>query len=157
MRILVISDTHGRAGEIEKAIESQPQARHIFFLGDCLSDIEDLQYIYTDRIFHTVCGNCDYGSMQKATDVTVVNGVKILFTHGHAYSVKGSLTRLKERARQEGAALVLYGHTHVANIQYEEGIYFVNPGSPTCPREGRPSYAVVDIVPQGIMPVIINC
>jgi putative phosphoesterase len=157
MRILVISDTHGRQSVIEKAIEAQKEARHIFFLGDCLSDIEDLQYIYTDRIFHTVCGNCDYGSMQKAADLAVINGVKILFTHGHAYSVKGGLTRLKERALAEGATLALYGHTHVANIQYEDGVYFVNPGSPTCPREGRPGYAVVDIVEEGIMPVIINC
>ena len=57
MRILVLSDSHGRSSEIQKAIEAQPDARHDFFLGDVLSEIEDMEYIYPDRIYHTVRGN----------------------------------------------------------------------------------------------------
>ena len=157
MRIIVISDTHGRPSLIEKIIEAQPDAKDIFFLGDLIKDIEDMPFMYPSRNFHIVSGNCDYGSTYKTADAVTVGGKRILFTHGHAYSVKSGLTRLKERALAEGATLALYGHTHVANIQYEDGVYFVNPGSPTCPREGRPGYAVVDIVDEGIMPVIINC
>ena len=59
MRILVISDSHGRSGEIEKAIESHPDIKHVFFLGDCVRDIEDITYIYPDRSFYISEGNCD--------------------------------------------------------------------------------------------------
>ncbi len=59
-------------------------------------------------------------------------------------------------AKREKADIVLFGHTHVAKTEYAEGVYFVNPGSPSCPREGRPSYAVIDIEENGIMPFIVE-
>jgi putative phosphoesterase len=59
-------------------------------------------------------------------------------------------------AKGENINLVLYGHTHISNTEYDEGIYFVNPGSLSSPREGSRSYAVVDILPKGIMPIIIK-
>lgn len=155
MRILVLSDSHGRTSAIEKAIEAQPTAKHIFFLGDCVRDIEDYELIYPDRTFHVVSGNCDYASMVKSVDAVTLEKVRILFTHGHPFSVKSGLTRLYEAARQNGAQLVLFGHTHVSKTEYSDGIYFVNPGS-LCRGEGGPSYAVVDIGPSGILPIIIR-
>lgn len=155
MRILVISDSHGRVTEIEKAIEAQPEAKHIFFLGDCVSDVEDLTYIYHDRVFHIVSGNCDYASLYKSTDITVVGGKKILFTHGHPFYVKNGVSALAKYAQDEKADLVLYGHTHTAKTEYADGMYFVNPGSVYSGREKGRSYAVVDISEEGIMPIII--
>ena len=155
MRIIVISDTHGRPSIIEKIIEAQPTAKHLFFLGDVIKDIEDMPFMYPSHTFHIVSGNCDYGSTYKSADIAVVGGKKILFTHGHAYSVKSGKGRLSKWATAEKADIVLYGHTHVAKTEYADGVLFVNPGSPTCPREGRSSYAVIDIEPNGIMPVII--
>jgi putative phosphoesterase len=156
MRILVISDSHGRVSEIEKAIEAHPDAKHIFFLGDCIRDIEDCPYIYPDRTFHIVSGNCDYASLYKTFDTISLNGCNIFFTHGHPFSVKNGISRLKAMAKGENINLVLYGHTHISNTEYDEGIYFVNPGSLSSPREGSRSYAVVDILPKGIMPIIIK-
>ncbi len=156
MRIIVISDTHGRPSLIEKIIESQPDAKDIFFLGDLIKDIEDMPFMYPSRNFHIVSGNCDYGSVYKSADAALVGGKRILFTHGHAYSVKSGIGRLSQWAKAENADIVLYGHTHVAKTEYADRVLFVNPGSPTCPREGRPSYAVIDIESNGLMPVIIN-
>lgn len=156
MRIIVISDTHGRPSLIEKIIEAQPDAKDIFFLGDLIKDIEDMPFMYPSRNFHIVSGNCDYGSTYKTADAVTVGGKRILFTHGHAYSVKSGIGRLSQWAKAENADIVLYGHTHVAKTEYADGVLFVNPGSPTCPREGRPSYAVIDIESNGLMPVIIN-
>ena len=155
MRILVISDSHGRTSAIERAIEAQPEAKHIFFLGDCVRDIEDYEFVYPDRIFHIVSGNCDYASMIKSVDAVTIQGVRILFTHGHPFSVKSGLVRLYEAAKQNGAQLVLFGHTHVSKTEYSDGIYFVNPGS-LSHGEGGPSYAVVDIEASGILPIIIR-
>ena len=41
----------------------------------------------------------------------------------------------------------MYGHTHIPLIQYEQGMYIINPGSITLPRqEGRkPSYILMEL------------
>ena len=51
-------------------------------------------------------------------------------THGHLHGVKTGLERLLTAARNEGAQMVLYGHTHQADYHIEEdGLYVLNPGS----------------------------
>ena len=156
MRILVISDSHGRTGEVEKAIEAHPDIKHIFFLGDCVRDVEDLPYIYSDRSFHIVEGNCDGYTEYKSSDTVVLNSKRIFFTHGHAYSVKLGMERLCEAAKSLNADLVLYGHTHIAKTEYADGVYFVNPGSISAGRSSGATYAVIDLVDAGIMPNIIK-
>ena len=44
MRILVISDSHGNTRNIERAVESQPEANIIIHLGDGADDIVDLEF-----------------------------------------------------------------------------------------------------------------
>ena len=156
MRILVISDSHGRHSAIERAIDAQPEAKHIFFLGDRLADIEYFDSFYPDRIFHQVCGNCDFGSDIPATGFITLENKKILYTHGHTFSVKYGTSRLLSHARAIGADIALYGHTHIANIEYADGLHLVNPGSIGSPRDGRCSYAVIDIVNGQVFPIIIN-
>ncbi|MBR6572588.1 MAG: YfcE family phosphodiesterase [Clostridia bacterium] len=156
MRILVISDSHGRTSAIEQAIEAQPNANHIFFLGDCISDIEDLTYIYPDKSFHIVTGNCDGYSFYKSIDFITLSGKKIIFTHGHTLSVKSGLERLKTFGETEDAHIILFGHTHTAIIEYENERYFVNPGSLSHGSLGFRSYAVIDIEENGIKPIIVK-
>ena len=156
MRILVISDSHGRTSKIEEAIEAQKTAKHIFFLGDCVRDIEDYPFIYPDRTFHIVSGNCDYNSTYKSEDTVILGDKKILFTHGHHLGVKGGIGGLKQAAARAGADVVLFGHTHIATKEYADGVYFVNPGSLCSAREGRTAYAVIDIEENGIMPIHIE-
>lgn len=157
MRIVVISDSHRRSSVIDKILSAQPQARHVFFLGDNVADIEDFEYLYPDKVFHIVCGNCDYASLAQTVGVEIIEGVKILYTHGHTFGVKHGTARLLEAAKQNGSKIVLYGHTHVSEILYEDGIYIVNPGSCSSPRDFKPpSYAVIDITEKGIMPIIVN-
>ncbi len=156
MRIIVISDSHKRTGVIDKILASQKEATHVFFLGDNVADIEDFEYLYPDKQFHIVCGNCDYGSMVQSVGLEILNNKRIFYTHGHLHSVKYGIARLSEAAKNNRYDIVLYGHTHIAKILYEDGIYFVNPGSCSNAREGRNSYAVIDITEQGIMPIIIE-
>ena len=156
MRILVISDSHGRHAAIEKAIAEQTEAKHIFFLGDRLADIEYFDTFFPDRIFHSVSGNCDFGSCVAASGFINLFGKNIFYTHGHLHGVKGGTAHIKSAARQMGADIVLYGHTHVANIEYDDGLYIVNPGSIGQSRSGACSYAVLDIINGQVMPVIIK-
>jgi putative phosphoesterase len=41
--------------------------------------------------------------------------------------------------------ILLYGHTHVFMLKKEDGVIYVNPGSPSFPKNGNPpSYAVFE-------------
>lgn len=155
MRIVVISDSHGRSRIIEKILYAQESATHVFFLGDCVSDIEDLQFIFPKMRFYIVAGNCDYFSTYPTASVEEIAGKKILFTHGHTFNVKYGTEKLLENAKKSGYDIVLYGHTHISKVLYEDGIYIVNPGSCSQGRDGKQSYAVIDIEPNGTLPNII--
>ncbi len=155
MRIVAISDSHKNTYVIDKILSSEPDAEHVFFLGDKVNDIEDFEFLYPQKKFHIVSGNCDYMSTVPCVDIEVIENKKILYTHGHTYGVKYGTEKLIESAKANGYDIVLYGHTHISKILYEEGIYIVNPGSCSSARDGgKPSYAVIDITKQGIMPII---
>ncbi len=156
MRILVLSDSHGRPSLIEKAIISQPQAEHIFFLGDCTRDIDAVSPFFCDKKFHIVKGNCDFSSEYPEFDRISLQNCNIFFCHGHSFSVKGSTERLQAFAKNMGAKIALFGHTHCSHTSYDNGLYIINPGSVALPRNSRASYAVIDICQNGIMPIIIN-
>ena len=156
MRLLVISDSHRNSRVIDKILAAQPDAKHVFFLGDCTADIEDFNFIYPDKNFHIVCGNCDFYSTFKSVDIEVINSVRIFYTHGHNYSVKSSYQHLLKTAKENSCQIALFGHTHIPKTIYEDGIHLVNPGSCSKPREGKASYAVIDITDKGIMPIIIE-
>ena len=156
MRILVLSDCHGSTYRLQKAIDAQPDAKNVFYLGDGVKEVEEIKEFYPDRKFHIVKGNCDWNSDLPTQGVAEINGTKILFTHGHKSFVKQSTAVLRCIAENLGAKIALYGHTHIANIEYENGVYCVNPGALSGSRNGSESYAVIDILPEGIMPIIIN-
>lgn len=156
MRILILSDSHGRTAVIDEILAAQPSAEYVFFLGDKTSDMDDFEFLYPDKKFFIVSGNCDYYSTYPSVSSATVCGKRILFTHGHSFSVKYGTTRLLSAAKENGYDIVLYGHTHIPTIVYEDGIYLVNPGSCSSSREGAPSYAVIDITDSGIMPIIIR-
>lgn len=156
MRLLVISDSHRNSRIIDKILSSQPDAKHVFFLGDCTADIEDFDLLYPDKSFHIVCGNCDFYSSFKSVDIEIINSVRIFYTHGHNYAVKSSYSHLLKTAKENCCQIALYGHTHIPKTIYEDGIHIVNPGSCSKPREGKASYAVIDITDKGIMPIIIE-
>ena len=91
-----------------------------------------------------------------SVDTVTLAGKKILFTHGHGFSVKLGMERLYEAAKLNAADLVLYGHTHEAKTEYIDGIHYVNPGSVCSGRCGFTSYAIVDLAESGIVPRIIK-
>jgi putative phosphoesterase len=156
MRILVMSDAHGQIRGAEKALEAHPDAKQVFYLGDGSDKIHELKSFYPDRNINIVSGNCDFNSNFMSRGEAVVNGIRILYTHGHRYNVKYGIQLLYDEAKTIGAKLVLYGHTHVSKIEYIDGIYFVNPGALSRSRDGHESYAVIDITDKGIMPIIIK-
>ena len=75
-----------------------------------------------------------------------------MLTHGHHWSVKCDLDELKLGANEKEARIALYGHTHIAYTGYEDGLYIMNPGSISCPKDtSSPSYGTIDIVGKNIV------
>ena len=150
MRILVLSDAHGNINYIKRAIDNEPTANKIFYLGDGSSDLLRLKDNYPNKDFIIIKGNNDIGAFLEAYS-GFVNGVKILAVHGHRQYVKYNLDRLYFMALENEAKIVLYGHTHNPDTTFQNGIYFLNPGA----LSGvKPTYMVIDFEKSGIMPII---
>lgn len=129
MRILVISDSHGDFRRMYNVIEAHKDIDHIFFLGDGIKEFEDICDLYPNKNLYGVSGNCDFMSLRPSTDICKTSKGIILYTHGDAYGVKSSLGKLILAARERGARLALFGHTHEKYAERVEDIYLFNPGS----------------------------
>ena len=128
MKILVMSDSHGRRDLVKKCIRQHPDTEAVLFLGDVLIDIKGMEAVFTEKQFYCVSGNCDYGSDVPKERLITLQGTQILLTHGHAHGVN-------------------YGIN-----MYHDGIYVLNPGSLAYPRDfSKPSYGLIEITPKGIL------
>lgn len=152
MRILVISDVHGNSRAVERALDSQPHAHTVLFLGDGLRQVEDAAQRHPERTFYLVPGNCDMGATLPLTREETLGGKRFFFTHGHRYEVKYGLYKLDLAARQAGADIALFGHTHTPYQEYADGLHLLNPGS--LGQEGR--YAYVDVERNGLLTVLLR-
>ena len=149
MRILVLSDSHGQANAVFRAVEAQPTARVIIHLGDGAREAAEITDRYPDRTVYSVQGNCDavYGSTLRPYQEETLGGKRFFFTHGHLFGVKTDRYRLECAARERQADIVLFGHTHVALTDYADGLYSLNPGS----LAYGGTYGLVDITPAGVV------
>lgn len=154
MRILVLSDCHDRLFGARKALDREENATAIFYLGDGLSAMQRLVDDYPRLKLFSVAGNCDRCFDEPLTGIEKICGHTVFYTHGHLYNVKSGTDKLCETAKNLNADICLYGHTHIPDISYHNGIYFVNPGSVSYGRTSKSTYAVIEITSQGILPSI---
>ena len=148
---LIFSDIHGDRESLQKIKKYASDCSGVFFAGDGLHGIGEI----TDKPFYAVRGNCDFfGEEQKVVEI---DGVKILLTHGHLYGVKSGYLNILMKAKELGVQVVIFGHTHFAEIFNEDGILFINPGScsvyaskKTCAflfiSNGKPSAYINDLI-----------
>ena len=130
MQVLIVADVHGNDGALFTALADCPQARVVFCLGDGLREYEAAQMNERGRDFCIVRGNCDFASGDvSATAVRDIEGHRVLCMHGHLHGVKQSLLRAEYTAREQGADILLFGHTHVPYGKVHDGLYLCNPGS----------------------------
>ena len=139
MKIGVLSDTHGNLNAIESIMPVLEKCDLVLHLGDHFYDMDGFSTKLNGKLY-TVYGNCDGGGEDLVLER---ENTKILVCHGDKYGVKMGLTRIYLRALEIGAKLVFYGHTHRANVTFENGITIINPGAMT--HFGDKSYAIVDL------------
>lgn len=153
MQIGVISDTHRDKKFVHRVRDIFSDMDMIVHLGDNVQDVSQIKKFYTRPVIN-VKGNCDFSVDVPGERIENIGGKKFFITHGHRYDVKYDLSRLKYKAMEENADVVLFGHTHLSKIIYENGIWFVNPGSPSIPRDGFNSVAVINLEGEIINAVI---
>ena len=156
MRILVVSDTHGDVYSLQQAVLQQPKDEVIIHLGDGASEASDLKFQYPNKAVLQVRGNCDWGSSLPIFGTQTIEGKRFFFTHGHAYHAKSGMLSLVMAARENHVDVLLFGHTHLAVTDYENGLYIMNPGTLSGSGCGRKTYGIVDITPAGIVTNIMN-
>lgn len=130
MKICVFSDSHGQVRNMEAAIGLE-KPDMCFFLGDGERDLDVINDLYPSLPVYNVKGNCDFMSDANTRLVRNIDGVRIYATHGHRDNVKleSEYRTLEANAREAGADIALFGHTHIQYFSQRGDLTIINPGS----------------------------
>lgn len=147
MRILVISDTHGDIDKARDVIRKNSNINLIIHLGDYFRDAQKINDEFPDIPIEYIYGNSDFMiDDTPAEKLLEYGGKKIFMTHGHRYSVNWDYEKLFNKAHEVGADILLFGHTHVADMVKNGKCIILNPGSISDARRNtRESYAIIEI------------
>lgn len=150
MKVLVVSDTHGKHLNLDRALQQESPIDMFIHLGDVEGGEE-----YIDAVVecekHIVRGNNDFFSILPREEEFYIGSKKVFITHGHNYFVSLDPEQIKEEGRARKSDIVMFGHTHRPYLDIEEDITVLNPGSLSYPRqEGRKgSYMVMELDEDG--------
>ncbi|NCB40580.1 MAG: metallophosphoesterase [Erysipelotrichia bacterium] len=138
MKIGIISDTHvvnpHNCIVPEWVRQAFSGVDMIVHAGD-VERPEFLGELATIAPVYAVRGNCDTGSFDVPTTLSVEIGCGLLTVAHRAGTARAALS---ERSR-----VLVYGHTHISLINQENSLLVINPGSPTLPRAGLPASVAV--------------
>lgn len=146
MRIMIVSDTHGRHLNLDRALDEAGAVDVFIHLGD----VEGGE-TYIDAAIecekHIVKGNNDFFSELPREEEFMLGPKRVFISHGHNYYVSLDPERIKEEGRARKADIVMFGHTHRPYLDVGEDITVLNPGSLSYPRqEGRKgSYMILEM------------
>lgn len=150
LRILIMSDSHGRNENVELAIaqvrEEIGEFQVLIHLGD-VGDARELESLAGVPCY-IVRGNTDYDAKLLNANVIEAGGHRIFATHGHLYQVDMRLDLLRFAALENDCDIAMYGHTHVPYLEEDpDDVTILNPGSISKPRQAdhRYTYMVMEI------------
>lgn len=152
--ILILSDIHNSTDVLSLLKNVINESDFVIFAGDGYNAIAS--FIDDKDKFIAVKGNCDSCYGVKDELVFEIEDVKILLTHGDKYSVKANLTKLIMRAEEIKPDIVIFGHTHLAEINEINGITFINSGSLKVNYLGISTYAYMTICKKSHNEKIVN-
>lgn len=150
MRALIVSDTHGKHHNLDRALEEAGPIDVFIHLGD----VEGGE-IYMDAVIdcekHIMRGNNDFFSDLPREEEFLLGTKKVFTSHGHNYYVSLDPETIKEEGRARNADIVMFGHTHKPYLDIDRDIVVLNPGSLSYPRqEGRKgSYMILELDEEG--------
>lgn len=161
MKLFFISDIHGSVHYLNQAMErfQEEAGDYLIVLGDILyhgarndlpreyspKGVIEILNAHSDKII-AVRGNCDSEVDEMvlkfpimATYSNLLYGSRRIFlTHGHIYNEANMLDL-------EKGSVFISGHTHILRAEEKDGVYFLNPGSVSLPKENNPhTYGVLE-------------
>lgn len=161
MRYFIISDIHGSAHYLKKALEhfKTNGYDYLVILGDILYhgprnnipegyDPQEVVRLLNPLASQVIAcrGNCEAEvdqmllSFPCLSDYNLIVDGKVSFfaTHGHIYTAD-------HFPKGPGQSVFLSGHTHLWLLEQQEDLIICNPGSITLPKENRPhTYATYE-------------
>ena len=145
MRVLIVSDTHGRHLNLDRVLEDTGAVDVFIHLGD-VEGGETYINAVIECEKHIVKGNNDFFSELPREEEFMLGSKRVFISHGHNYYVSLDPERIKEEGRARKADIVMFGHTHRPYLDVSEDITVLNPGSLSYPRqEGKePSYIIME-------------
>lgn len=149
MKVLIVSDTHGRHETLRKVLWKEEPVDMLIHCGDTEGGEDWIRQHTRCLSVPIVKGNNDFFSNLPPELELDIEGLHVFITHGHGYGVSMGTERLIEEAMSRKADIVMYGHTHRPMISKSEaGLWLINPGSLSYPRqEGHePTYIVMNII-----------
>ena len=140
MKLVVVSDSHGKADILEEIVLKHPDAAAYLHCGD----IDAPQEYYPE--YTIVRGNNDLFYDYPDYRILEVGKHRIYMAHSHSFSYLHRLEQMAKTARENRCDIFCYGHTHVAKDETIDGVRLINPGSLWRSRDGRaPSYAILTL------------
>lgn len=134
MRILVISDSHGKNDDVKQVIEQVGEIDMFIHLGDIERGLDYIRGLVGCEC-HMVSGNNDYDIALPDHDTFLIGDKKVFITHGHRFYVGSGVEHLRQYALDNGYDIVMYGHTHVPFLEIGDEVTILNPGSISYPRQ----------------------
>lgn len=155
MKVLIVSDSHGLTLELKEIMERHRDEIDLFIhCGDSELPADHPAMIN----YAAVRGNCDGDQRFPSELLQNVGTRKIFITHGHRYSVKTDMMKLSYKARESGADIVCFGHTHDLGAEMVYGTLFINPGSIRLPRGRRErTYVILEIMDEHYKLKVYDC
>lgn len=150
IKLLVVSDTHGRHGNLEYVIEKEKPFDMMLHLGD-VDRRENEIYEMADCEVKIVSGNNDYFSRLPQDCDFVVGNKRIFMNHGHMHYVDWGTDRIRSEGKKRKADIVLFGHIHVPVLENIAGMTVMCPGSIAYPRQNKigASYGIIEMDDNG--------
>lgn len=132
MKILLVSDNHGDIKSIRKVYLKHQDMDLYLHAGD--SELPPVDILP----FSSIKGNCDYFLDYPFSKVINTPLGKLLISHSHNVII--------DELIKNDVKIYCHGHTHIKRFEKIKGIYFINPGSLTRPRDcSKGSYALIEI------------
>ena len=154
MKIGIVSDTHRNKDYLFKVgqwLTTRQKAATIYHLGDDYEDVSCLAELYVDIVQVPGVYDPRYldGSL-LATQMETVLGLQILLVH--------ALEKDATEADLTTADIILHGHTHRAEISFENGHLFLNPGHLKGDKDKNmlPSFGMLDIQDRTVSAMIYD-
>lgn len=159
-KIGVVSDTHipTRAEAIPEQVLDrfrEEEVGLIIHAGDMVTmevknSLEEIAPVVA------VAGNMDRTEVRNhypEAAVLEAGGKRIGVIHNTVNPLSDKMKLLAEENRLD---LLVFGHTHRQQLEEKDGIYYLNPGSPSQPIMSEAGFALIEVKESGLEPKLIK-